>query len=84
MTSFNRSNKGYVKIYQELSLEPLRDRRWRKKLCLFYKVLENENPKYLFSLISTRRWLYSTENIHIPLVSTQKKLSQKFFSINHN
>ena len=37
------------KIYQELGLESLRDRRWCRKLCLLYKVLENENPKYLFS-----------------------------------
>ena len=48
------------KIYQELRLGSLRDRRWCRNLCLFYKVLENENPKYLFSLIPTRRSLYST------------------------
>ena len=41
------------KIYQELGLESLRDRRWCRKLCLFYKVLGNENPKYLFNLILT-------------------------------
>ena len=45
------------KIYQELGLESLRDRRWCRKLCLFYKVLENENPKYLLSLIPTKRSL---------------------------
>ena len=39
------------KIYQELGLESLRDWRWCRKLCLFYKVLKNENPKYLFSWI---------------------------------
>ena len=38
------------KIYQELGLESLRDRRWCRKLCLFHKVLENENPKYFFQL----------------------------------
>ena len=26
------------KLYQELGLEPLRRRRWYRKLCLFYKV----------------------------------------------
>ena len=36
-------------ISQELGLESVRDRRWCRKLFLFYKFLENENPKYLFS-----------------------------------
>ena len=58
------------KNYQELGSVSLRDRRWHRKLCLFYKVLENENPKYLFSLIPTRRSLYLTRNIHnIPLLN---------------
>ena len=49
-------------------------------MCLFYKVLENENPKYLFSLNSTRRLLLSTRNIHdIPLPYT-KHISFKNFS----
>ena len=70
MSSLNRSNKGYGK--RKLGLESLRDQSWCRKLCLFYKVLENENPKYLFSLIPTRRLLYSTRNIHnIPLVNTK-------------
>ena len=47
------SGTSKEKIYRELGLESLRDRRWSRKLCLFYKLLENENPKYLFSLIPT-------------------------------
>ena len=67
-------------IYQELGLESLRDRRWCRKLCLFYKVLENENSKYLFSLTTTRRSLYSTRNIHnIPLLSTKQNFFKKHF-----
>ena len=55
-----------------MGLESLRDQRWCRKLCLFYKVLENEKPKYLFTLIPTRRSLYSTLNIHnIHLVNTK-------------
>ena len=68
------------KIYQELGLESLRDRRWCRKLCLFFKILENENPKYLFSLIPTRRSLYSTRNIHnIPLVNTKHDFFKSSF-----
>ena len=51
------------KIYQELGLESLRHLCWCRKLCLFYKVLENENPKYIFRLIPTRCSLYSNRNI---------------------
>ena len=50
------------KIYRELGLESVRNRRWCRKL--FCKVLGNENPKYLFRLIPTKRSLYSTRNIH--------------------
>ena len=74
------------KIYQKLGLESLRDLRWCRKFRRFCKVLEKENPKYLFSLILTRRSLYSTQNIHnIPLVNTKHNFFQKlFFPINHN
>ena len=79
MPSFNRSNKRYIKK-KHLGLEFLQDRRWCRKLCLFYKILENENPKYLFSLIPTRRSLYSTRNIHnIPLLDTKHKFFKNSF-----
>ena len=72
------TSKG--KIYQKLGLESLRDRRWYRKLCLFYKILKNENPKYLFSLIPTRRSLYSARNIHnIPLVNTKHNFFKNSF-----
>ena len=68
------------KIYQELGLESLRDRRWCRKFCLFNKILENENPKYLFSLIPTKRLLYSDRNIHnIPFVNTKNNFFKKSF-----
>ena len=82
MSSLNRSNKGYVKRknLSRIGIGVLRDRLWCKNLCLFYKVLENENPKYLFSLIPTRRSLYSTRNIHIiPLVNTKQNFFKKSF-----
>ena len=48
--------------------------------------LENENPKYLFSLISAKRLLCSTLNIHtMPLLITKQSFFKNhFFSINHN
>ena len=63
-----------------MGLESLRYRRWYRKLCLFYKILENKNPKYLFSLIPTRRSLSSARNIHnIPLVNTKHNFFKNSF-----
>ena len=45
------------KLYQELGLEPLRLRRWYRKLFLFYKVFKNEHPQYLFHLFPVRTHL---------------------------
>ena len=66
------------KIYQELGLESLRDRRWCRKLCLFYKVLENENPKYLFSLILPPGAHYTQLKIYIisPLLTKNTTFSK--------
>ena len=51
---------------------------WCRKLCLFYKVLENENPKYLLS--PTKRSLYSTINIHnIPFPNTKHSFFKNSF-----
>ena len=39
------------KIYQELSLESLKPRRWFRKLCHFCKMFNEKFPSYLFKLI---------------------------------
>ena len=39
------------KLYQELGLESLKSRRWFRKLCHFYKILNEKSPSYLFDLI---------------------------------
>ena len=39
------------KIYNELGLESLSDRRWFRKLLVFYKIQKEKSPKYLFDLI---------------------------------
>ena len=44
------------KVDSELGLESLQDRRWYRKLCVFYKILNNMSPKYLSDTIpSTKR-----------------------------
>ena len=68
------------KIYQELGFESLRVRRWYRKLCLFYKVLNNEHPQYLFNLIPVRPTLYPTRNaLNIPLLNTNHNFFKNLF-----
>ena len=60
------------KLYQELGLEPLRLRRWYRKLCLFYKFFKNEHPQYLFHLIPVRHSCHTSRNVHsIPFLSVK-------------
>ena len=35
------------KLYSELGLEYLSDRRWCRRLCFFYKIINNQSPSYL-------------------------------------
>ena len=35
------------KLYQELGLESLKNRRWFRKLWQFYKILKSKSPQYL-------------------------------------
>ena len=51
------------KLYQELGLEPLQQRRWYRKLCYFFKLIKNKSRKYLFNNIPTVRSTYRTRNI---------------------
>ena len=39
------------RLYQELGLETLQQRRWYRKLCYFYKILKSQSPKYSYSII---------------------------------
>ena len=65
-------------LYQELSLGSLQLRRWCRKLCLFYNILKNQHPQYLFNLILVRHTLYNTRNvINLPFFNTK----HSFFKI---
>ena len=43
------SSKG--KLYQELGFESLKDRRWLRRLCYLYKIVNTKQPAYLYDLI---------------------------------
>ena len=54
------------KLYQELGLEPLKYRRWYRKLCLFYKGFykTKRTSQYLFNLIPVRHSSHTSRNVH--------------------
>ena len=50
------------KPYQELGFNSLQQRRSYRKLCLFFKIIKSQSPRYLFELIPTARQAYFTRN----------------------
>ena len=54
------------KLYQELGFESLQQRRWYRKLCCLFKIINNQSPSYLFQLVpspNTRYFAQNSENI---------------------
>ena len=43
------------KLYQELGLEYLYQRRWARRLCLLYKVFSTGQPSYIYDLLPSMR-----------------------------
>ena len=39
------------KLYQELGLESLRNRRWLRRMSYLYKIISTKSPPYLYELI---------------------------------
>ena len=67
-------------LYQKLGFESLQQRRWYRKLCLFYKIIKNQSPKYLFELIPTARQAYMTRcKKSIPLLNVKHDYFKIFF-----
>ena len=70
------------KIYQELGLESLQQRRWYRKLCLFFKVYKNQCSKYLFDIIPQSNCPYRTRNaLNIPHINVKHQFfKNSYFS----
>ena len=68
------------RLYQELGLESLQNRQWFQKLSVFYKIVKEKFPKYLYDLISSKSISYQTRNSQ-NLVIPQFKIRNKFFLI---
>ena len=66
------------RIYQELGSESLQNRRWFRKLSVFYKIVKEQSPKYLYDLIPSNNISYQTRNSR-NLVIPQFKIRNNFF-----
>ena len=72
--SYEKTIRGasYEKLNQELSLETLQSSRWFKKLCLFYKIVNDQLPSYLFNYIPSTDSIYNTMNAgHFPRIKSK-------------
>ena len=72
------------KLYQELSLESLRKKRWYRKICYFFKIFQGQFPEYFFRILpSVSKARNIRTNGKIPLFSRKHYFFYKFFfSIN--
>ena len=68
------------KLYQELGLESLKSRRWFRKLCHFYKILNEKSPSYLFDLIPNLNSVRETRHSNnIPAIHTRHNYFKNSF-----
>ena len=51
-----------LKIYNELGIEFLKFKRWFRRLCMFFEIKSTQIPKYLYELIPSESYIYSTRN----------------------
>ena len=54
------------KIYKELGLEALKNRRWYKRLYFIFKIMNEEAPKYLTNILPKCQQTIATRNNNIP------------------
>ena len=59
------------RIYAELGLESLKDRRWYKSLSCIFKIMNEQAPNYLISLIPKCNSIIRTINNHKPIFTCQ-------------
>ena len=68
------------KIYQELGFESLQQRRWYRKLCCLFKIINNQSPRYLFQLVPSPNTRYFSRNSeNIPQLRTKHDFLENSF-----
>ena len=49
-----------VKLYEELGWESLADRRWGRRMALYYKIVNGLTPAYFLSMFLTKLPIHYT------------------------
>ena len=68
------------RLYEELGLKSLKSRRWFRKICHFYKILNEKSPSYLFDLIPNLNRVRETRHSNnIPAIHTRHNYFKNSF-----
>ena len=70
------------KLFQDLGKETRKLRCWLRKLCLFYKLIKEQSPAYLFQLIPKIKTHYTTRHVQksqTPFFKTKTKSLKNTF-----
>ena len=67
------------KLYQELGLESLLDRRWFRKLCFYYKITHNDCPLYITELLPVKSSGYSLRSNQSSYYSRTERFEASLF-----
>ena len=60
------------KLYSEVGLESLKDRRWYRRLTTFYKIMKTKFPQYLFSIIpKSIIGIQTRSHLNVPLFNSR-------------
>ena len=69
------------KLYQELGLEYLHHRCWRRRVSLLYKILSNKIPEYIYEFISPIRQSFRNSNSFTIFLAGLSTLRIPFFRV---
>ena len=71
------------KLYEELGFESLQQRSLYRKLCCFFKIINNQSSWYLFQLVPSPNIIYFSPNSeNIPQLRTKRDIfKNSFFSL---
>ena len=74
------SGTSRAKLYQELGLESIQERRWYRKLCYFLKIFKGQSPDYLSKILPSIRRAHNTRNVdYIPCFNTRHNFFRNSF-----
>ena len=67
------------RLFEKLGLESLQNRRWFRKLSVFYKIVKEKSSKYLYDLIPSNNISYQTTNSRNLVIPQFKIRNNSFF-----